>query len=431
MSQDDSQGWRAPDSARPSESAVDSPWAVPGGTPPPSPPTSPPPAPPANGPGHGYGPPAPGGPPPGYPPGGFAAPGNYSAPYQRPPEPRPGIIALRPIGMSEIFNGAFGYIRRNPRATLGLSVIVMAAASAVESYGVALFVDDTVTMFQDALVDPTVLDQDPAPLSPGGTWSTVAGIALTLFTSMILTGLLTLIVSRAALGNSTTLGAAWRAARGRLPAVIGVTLLVTLPVFVLTSAWAGFLALMTGLLGNVTGGLAAAPVVVALVAVTAWIYIRFALAVPAVVLERLGPLVAMRRSWRLVAGSWWRCFGILLIAVIIVYVLQQLLTTPFIFGAGVISWIGQGSAWALPASTGVLFLGTLLLVALTYPFLTGVNALLYLDLRMRREGLDLHLQTLHRSDEPLDENALLPVPGPEAGSAAGSAANPGAPGATE
>ncbi|QVQ54362.1 glycerophosphoryl diester phosphodiesterase membrane domain-containing protein [Spiractinospora alimapuensis] len=429
MSQDDSQGWRAPDSARPSEPAVDSPWAVPGGTPPPSP-TSP--TPPRHDPGYGYGASAPGGPPPGYPPGGFAAPG-YSTPHQRPPEPRPGIIALRPIGMSEIFNGAFGYIRRNPRATLGLSVIVMAAASAVESYGAAVFLDETVTLVQDAFVDPTVLDQDPETMSAGGTWSTVAGLVITLFSSMILTGLLTLVVSRAALGNTTSLGAAWRGARGRLPAVVGVTVLVTLTVLALTAAWVGFIALMTGLLGNVTGVMVSVPVIIALVAVTAWIYIRFALAVPAVVLERLGPLAAMRRSWRLMRGSWWRCFGIILLASVIIYALQQLLTIPFTVGAGVVSWVGQGAAWTLPASTGVLFLGTLLLVALSYPFLTGVNALLYLDLRMRREGLDLHLQTMHRSEEPLDENALLPVPAPTAGASAGTgpAAGSAAPGATE
>ena len=38
---------------------------------------------------------------------------------------KPGIIPLRPLTLSEIFNGAVGYIRANPKATLGLTAMVV------------------------------------------------------------------------------------------------------------------------------------------------------------------------------------------------------------------------------------------------------------------------------------------------------------------
>ena len=38
---------------------------------------------------------------------------------------KPGIIPLRPLTLSDIFNGAVGYIRANPKATLGLTAIVV------------------------------------------------------------------------------------------------------------------------------------------------------------------------------------------------------------------------------------------------------------------------------------------------------------------
>ena len=53
--------------------------------------------------------------PPGYPPPGY---GYGAAPYGAPPLPpalKPGVIPLRPLSLSDIFNGAVAYVRTNPR----------------------------------------------------------------------------------------------------------------------------------------------------------------------------------------------------------------------------------------------------------------------------------------------------------------------------
>ncbi|MGA7467351.1 MAG: hypothetical protein WBW86_18885, partial [Mycobacterium sp.] len=97
------------------------------------PPAYPPPGyPPAAYPPPGY--PAPGyvGPPPNYPPGYASYPPAYAPQpgYRVPPPPArgtlaPGIIPLRPLGLSDIFNGAAVYIRANRKATLGLTAVVV------------------------------------------------------------------------------------------------------------------------------------------------------------------------------------------------------------------------------------------------------------------------------------------------------------------
>jgi len=105
-----------------------------GGYPPPGygPPGYPPPA--GYGPPPGYGPPGgyppPGYVPPGYPPPGYAPPGYGPPGYGPPVAPalKPGVIPLRPLNLSDIFNGAVAYIRANPKATLGLTTVVVVVA---------------------------------------------------------------------------------------------------------------------------------------------------------------------------------------------------------------------------------------------------------------------------------------------------------------
>ncbi|HTM85738.1 MAG TPA: hypothetical protein VL179_12715, partial [Mycobacterium sp.] len=86
----------------------------PGYGPPPGYPTYPPP------PGYpGYPPPPPGYPP-HPPPPGFGPPPGYPQ-----PELKPGVIPLRPLSLNDLYNGAVGYVRANPKVVLGLTAIVV------------------------------------------------------------------------------------------------------------------------------------------------------------------------------------------------------------------------------------------------------------------------------------------------------------------
>ena len=117
------------------------------------------------------------------------------------------------------------------------------------------------------------------------------------------------------------------------------------------------------------------------------------LAPAAAVLERAGVMTSLKRSGVLVRRSWWRICGILLLTLVIASFVSQVVQIPFlVFGAGptglgrladpdgtttrilVLSYIGAGVAQTIVA-----------------PFTAGVRALLYIDRRMRAEGLDVAL----------------------------------------
>jgi hypothetical protein len=109
-------------------------------------------------------------------------------------------------------------------------------------------------------------------------------------------------------------------------------------------------------------------------------------------LENLGVFASLRRSFRLVRRSFWRVFGIGLLTAVIASIVRQVFLAPF-------SEIGRlvAQAQGLAGFSGALIqllvadIGTILAGAVLYPFSSGVVALLYLDLRMRREGLDVDL----------------------------------------
>jgi hypothetical protein len=88
-------------------------------------------------------------------------------------------------------------------------------------------------------------------------------------------------------------------------------------------------------------------------------------------------------------------FGISLLAGLIVVVTAAVLQIPFSLIAGA---TGGGNPY-LPGTTGSLTgliisaIGGIVAGAVARPISAGVAVLLYVDLRMRREGLDLVLQT--------------------------------------
>ena len=344
-----------------------------------------------------YGPP-PGGPPryPGYGPGGWNTAGA----------PQPGGIPLRPLALGDILNGSFTAIRRNPAATVGLAAIVL-AISGVVSTAFSLAATHAVTTTTPGTITSSQVGHDLATIAPlfGLT------LVLSLLADIIVTGLLTVVIGRGVLGQELTIGQAWSLARPRLAAVLGVTVLIWL---IFVALWIPYVVVLVLLILThitalaVTWGILGFLALVA-AEITAWV--RFNLAPPAVVLERLGPVNAMRRSWRLVTGSFWRLFGILLLTVIIVFFAAAVLQIPFDVGRGLLG--STSAAGIILAGIGGIIVG-----AITRPVLAGVTVLLYVDMRMRKEGLDLVLRDAAQNQAMSgDEFAALwraPEPGQRA-----------------
>ncbi|WP_055478013.1 glycerophosphoryl diester phosphodiesterase membrane domain-containing protein [Sphaerimonospora mesophila] len=354
------------------------------------------------GPPHGappYGPPHGHGPGP-YGPGGQQYGGHQYGPYgfHPPPQaPRPGIIPLRPLALGDILDGSIKLIRANPKATLGLSAIVAAITTLPVTVGQAILLQDYGTALSGESETVETLPFGEVAQLIG----TLISLVITFFATTVLTGILTRVLGRAVFGGRITAGEAWRLARARVPALLGLVLLQGLillaPALVAIMAFVSLA--MAGSLDDLGGSDVGALLLLFLLFVLLYVpYVLFfqtklALAAPSVVLEGLGATDAMRRSWRLVKGDSWRVLGIVLLTGLIVGVVSGVLSFPFSLAGTLLGFFGGGSAASAIIGALLVSVGGILTSMITYPFQAGVNGLLYADRRMRAEAFDLVLRT--------------------------------------
>ncbi len=112
----------------------------------------------------------------------------------------------------------------------------------------------------------------------------------------------------------------------------------------------------------------------------------FLVTAPVIGAEGLGPIAAMRRSARLVSRRFWMVLGLALLGLLVETLFESaigLLPTLLwlVLGTG-------GVGWVLPAVTGIVT------QLITMPVVAGITVLIYLDLRVRTEGLDLELDAV-------------------------------------
>ncbi len=268
---------------------------------------------------------------------------------------KPGVIPLRPLGVGEILDGAITTIRRYPRATLGLSAVVVTITQVLQFFLVRSFT----TSFNDAAAT--------GDLDISGTTGLFLGLGLSFVGGVVLTGALTVIMGQAVLGRPISLEEAWRAVRSRLWALIGCAILVLL---------FDLLALLF------------------LVVPFFFVWPALSLATPALMLEKQTVWRAIKRSVALVRGQFWRCLGVVLLAWLIKTIVGSTLAIPFSLLGGGLSLFDPTPDPAADLGTGYLILttiGAIVAGTVVAPFSAGVSALLYVDRRMRAEGLDVAL----------------------------------------
>lgn len=398
-------GWQAPGTQQPGQPA--NPWGDAGTHPGGGRPGDAPPAPgygqqpgQAPAPGHpqapGYGqPPAPGYPrAPGYGQQQYGRPGAPAGwgptPYQ-PPVAQPGIIPLRPLSIWEIFDGAFRAIRHNPTTMFGLTAAVVAIATAVGAliqwYVAGLLADELNTLFTDSGAFTTA----EVELVGGSFGTSVAQLVtfpISALATTILTGLLILSVSRSVIGKRVGVGEVVRGSGKRIVWVVAFSLLLFVSMAVATGLLIGLMVLVAGSTDSVGLTVLTLLVVGAAILVGAfWLTVRTLLAPAALMLEGGGFWSSVARAWRLTRGSFWRLLGLYLLVQILVSIVAQVVIVPVsLFTTLVIDpTASSGGAIALMA------LGTAVATTITTVFLAGVIALAYIDVRMRREGLDVEL----------------------------------------
>lgn len=336
---------------------------------------------------------APGGPAGPAPAGGWGT-GRGSQRQQR--ELKPGVVPLRPLRVGEILAGTLSAVRAHWRTVFGFSLAV-----AVVTQGLLTAVEGF--LLRD-LPRGGAIRNSPAPALPenldavaGSQISTGLTLLSGILGSILVTAVLTVVVSRAVLGRPVSTGDAWRSALPQLPRLFGLLLLIPLmlvgvltlglvpgAVLLLSGAEApGTNLLMLGLLAGMTAAL--------------WIWVRFCLAAPALMLEKQGVMTSLRRSAKLVRGAWWRVCGVQILTQVLLMFVGVLIQIPtnvvvvMVGGEESMQWLAGADgpvSWTFLVITG---LGALLAATVSFPVGAGVTALLYMDQRIRRESLDLEL----------------------------------------
>ncbi len=299
-----------------------------------------------------------GSPPPGP---GWGPPAGWTRP------PAPGVIPLRPLLLGEILDGAFSTVRQHAKVTLAWSAIIVIVGQLV-SVGIGLL---------DGGLGAVLNSTGPDVLRGGRISGRLLSPLVSATTSGVLTGVVSIIVSEAVLGRRPTFSQVWLRTRPRLVPLLGVALAVgVLPII--------------GLLFLLVPGV--------------FLWVALALAPPALMLERLPVRAALTRSRRLVKGDWWRLFGIRTLAVGIGAVLSLVLAVPVgLVGRLAAAGASGGDSAPLTALIVVAVVATLASV-LTQPFVSAVVALLYVDRRMRAEGLDVTLVQAAGPAQPVRPN---------------------------
>nr|WP_082966237.1 hypothetical protein [Mycobacterium sp. E1214] len=321
-------------------------------------------------------------PPPGYPAG---PPHAYGPPWSA-PLAKPGIIPLRPLTLGEIFNGAVGYVRANPRATLGLTVVVVVAMQIISKtafYGplaaYGRFSDTSSQRLSSAVIGASLA-------------SVGAGVLVTALGGMLLSGMLTVIVGRAVFGAPITIGETWTMIKGRLLPLLGLALLEMVAVASLGGLAAVIVAVLAAIGSAAVAVVVGIPLFLAVVALLVYLWTIVLFAPVLIVLERLPVLDALTRSFRLVRGGFWRVLGIRALTFLVAAVVASAVAAPFSI-AGQVLLAGTPTTGMFLLSTVIVSVGASIGEILTAPFNAGVVVLLYADRRMRAEAFDLVLQT--------------------------------------
>jgi hypothetical protein len=258
---------------------------------------------------------------------------------------------LRPLGVGEVLDVALKLFFRNARTLL------LAAAVVVVPVQLLL-----VPVFTSAAPDPGDVPVGEMPdvgaLAATAVASILGGI-VSLAAGSVATAACFKAVSDAYLGRRADWRESLRFGAQRFAPVLVVSVLGTV---------LAFLALFAFIVPGV------------------YLFVAWAVAVPVVLVERVNGFHALSRSWQLVKGRWWATFGALLLAYLL-----TLVVAVFIGGtlAGLIV-AGAADDGGL-ASVIINQLFTALATVLTTPFFAAVVAVLYFDLRVRKEGFDLSL----------------------------------------
>lgn len=328
--------------------------------------------------------------------------GAFPAPSWTPPAREP-FVPLRPLTLGHVLAGAFRALRHNPAVTL-VPAIVLCLVAAAGGTAFGLLVIDPLIHDSGSAIDDVTLYRWISGFAAGAFgWLVIRALTFTVGT--LQQGLSSMDVTHAIVGRRLTPGGLRRRTRGVRGPLVAWALVVTAGVLVaglLAIALFGVLAL-AGSVWEVIGPLLGYPLAAVFVA---WLGTRLAFVPSVLVVERLELTAAVRRAWRLTRGQFWRTLGTRMLCWTMIWLATMLVALPV---QTIITWFasivaGNGDAADYLATVrigeavGAIVASVIGAIGLVVT--TSTDALLYVDARIRREGLDLDLARFMETRRP-------------------------------
>ncbi len=286
---------------------------------------------------------------------------------------------LRPLGVGDVLDRTFTVYRSKPLVFIALSaiwylllVLVLAVlAVAIFAGGLASFARQPTNPSPDQIAS--------AALGIIGFVLVAVIVAILAFSAQ--SASLVHVAARRYLAKDVAIGESFRAgisASGRL-FIAGVLVFLAI-----VAVWAVLL-----VVAAVTNqGLAFVVAIPAAIVATAFLACSWLVAPVVVVVEKMGPISALGRAWRLSGGHRWRIFGIQILLFILNLVLSLLIGGLF---GGLAAFGQSGQPGQFGVSTVVQSLVNLASTIVWAPVEWIAFTVLYYDLRVRKEAFDLQL----------------------------------------
>jgi hypothetical protein len=257
--------------------------------------------------------------------------------------------------VSDILDGAFKLLKANIRTILIIAAVFIVPVQLVSAFLQRGYGPSTIFR---TFTNPADAQAPDGAYSSGRVAALLIVTLLGLVITPFIAGAISRVVSASYIGQEEAPGVALRATGRRTWALVASFILVHILEAI-------------GFVFCVLPGLA--------------VMTMFVMVAPAIVVEGLGPIQGMRRSWRLAKGRFWGTLGIALLAGLLTSLVSSALSVPFT----VIGAFMGGADWIAVAVGGTLAS----LVA--RPVVAIVATLQYYDGRIRTEGFDLQVIAGH------------------------------------
>jgi flagellar biosynthesis protein FlhB len=268
------------------------------------------------------------------------------------------VSELRPRGIGEILDSAVALYRARFTRLVKVAVIVVVPVQALSAIVLLSAQPDHYSLSVTGAVTPQYDSNSVAVQLAAFLVVAVVGV---LSTALVI-AVCTRILADAYIDTHSSAGDAFRAVRPRVFAVVGTSLIV------LVSEALGVVACLVGVLVPLT---------------------LFAVAVPALILERVGVGAAIGRSIALTKTHLMHVLGLVLTA----QLLSVILNTALAEGIRLVLHSDNGTVSAVIGQSIASTIGGVL----TTPFVAAAVVALYFDLRIRDEAYDIQL-LMQRND---------------------------------